>query len=341
MTRFIQLTRVPLVLLVLGAGTASHAAESRFALKEDAHGVSVSVDGKPFANYVIDECNKPYLWPVFGPTGKAMTRAFPMQSVDAEPKEQQDHYHHRGINFGHENIGGFDTWTEKGTYAAGLQIPEKAAAAQKHIDSLGSIRHVKFTELKTDADKAVIGQTCEYISPSGQRLLTEKRTLTFRATADSRTIDVDQDLVATDAPVRLEDRKDAGLSIRVPSSMAVDSKQGGKIVNSEGITDKDAWSKAAKWCDYSGPVEGETLGIAFLNHPSSFKYPTRWHVRTYGLFTANPFASKQYDKELPDSPTELKAGETLRLRHRFVFHKGDAASAGVEALFQAYAKESR
>ena len=123
--------------------------------------------------------------------------------------------------------------------------------------------------------------------------------------------------------------------------MAVDSKQGGRLINSLGDADKDAWSKAATWCDYHGPVDGEQLGIAFLNHPSSFRHPTRWHARTYGLFTANPFAQHEYDKALPDGTTTLKPGERLKLRHRFIFHTGDEKSAKIAGAFADYAKETK
>lgn len=60
---------------LLLAVTAAHAAENGFTVEQNNRGVSVSVGGKPFASYVIDQANKPYLWPVYGPTGKAMTRA--------------------------------------------------------------------------------------------------------------------------------------------------------------------------------------------------------------------------------------------------------------------------
>jgi hypothetical protein len=63
-------------------------------------------------------------------------------------------------------------------------------------------------------------------------------------------------------------------------------------------------------------------------------------VRSYGLFAANPFASAAYDKTLPDGTTVLKSGERLKLRHRFLFHKGDAAAAQIEKAYEAYAKES-
>jgi hypothetical protein len=333
-------TRSSLLLLICTA-TAIDAADTKFTATEDAHGVRITVDGKPFASYVIDEVNKPYIWPVYGPTGKAMTRAYPMQDLPSETKAQRDHYHHRGIVFGHESIAGADTWTEMGTHAGALQDTKKAEGAQKRIDALGSIRHVKFSQVFADSEKALISELCEYLDHSGKRLFSEERRMTFRASADTRSIDIDQDLIATDGDFKVDDRKDAGLSIRVPASMAVDSKEGGTILNSEGVSDTEAWSKSAKWCDYNGPVEGEILGIAFLNHPSSYAHPTRWHVRTYGLFTANPFASRQYNKEAPDCGFTVKSGERLKLRHRLVFHKGDSVAAGVEKLFEAYAKETK
>lgn len=351
---------LPLLALLLASSAALHAADSTFAINHDAHGVTVSVNGQPFASYVIDQANKPYLWPVYGPTGKAMTRAFPMQEIPGESKVQRDHPHHRGILFGHESMGtsawsfpekwdgitggekvtgGSDTWHERRTFEEYMENPKNALRGKQRMPMLGRIAHKEFTEVKAAGDRAVIAEVCEYLDPAGKRYLTEYRRLTFRATGDTRSIDFDQDFVATDGPAKLEDRKDAGLSIRVPASMAVDSKQGGQIVTSEGAKDGDAWSKAAKWCDYHGPVEGEHLGIAMLNHPSSYRYPTRWHVRSYGLFTANPFAVRDFDKTQPNTPTLLKAGERLSLRHRFVFHRGDAQAGKIEDAWTAYAGE--
>ena len=116
---------------------------------------------------------------------------------------------------------------------------------------------------------------------------------------------------------------------------------GGKIINSAGQVDAEAWGKPAPWCDYHGPVDGERVGIAFLNHPSSYRFPTRWHVRNYGLFTANPFMSRQVDKTLPDGTIVPKAGERLKLRHRFILHSGDAESASIAALYAKYAQEEK
>lgn len=91
-------------------------------------GAVVKVDGKVFAEYVVDQANKPYLWPIYGPTGKSMTRAYPMQNV---PGEKQDHPHHRGLNFGHQSIGGSNTWAERASY--GEKSKPEALADRKSV----------------------------------------------------------------------------------------------------------------------------------------------------------------------------------------------------------------
>ena len=96
-----------------------------------------------------------------------------------------------------------------------------------------------------------------------------------------------------------------------PQTLCVDAKKGGKIVNSQQQVDGDAWAQRAPWVDYHGPIDGHTVGIAIFNHPSSFRYPTYWHVRTYGLFAANPFGFKDFsDGKLTGGAHTILPGET-------------------------------
>lgn len=330
------MTMKPTVLLPLFAAVfaALSAPAATFTVaKTESGGATVQVDGQPFVEFVVDQANKTYLFPVFGPTGKQMTRAYPMKDV---PGEKQDHPHHRGICFGHENIGGYDTWAERATFGEATgKAAEKNAERVKH---LGSIKHREYTELK-GGDTAVIATVADYLDAGGKKIIEEHRKQTFRVAGDSRIIDMDIELIATENDVLVDDKKDSGLSIRVPTSMSVDTKLGGKIINSEGVTDADAWGKRATWCDYHGPVEGEHLGVAMLNHPSSFRHPTPWHVRTYGLFTANPFGLQSLDKNSDSGAFTLKKGEKITLRHRFIFHKGDEKEAKIAEAYEAYAKE--
>jgi hypothetical protein len=291
------------------------------------------------AEYIVDQANKPYLYPIYGPTGASMTRNYPMKHVDGE---RQDHPHHRGLNFGHEGINGVDTWSEAKTWE---EIGEKRGHDNEYVverkKALGRIAHKKYEKLDAMDSSATVVQICEYHSGSGCPVLQERRTMIFRVEENRRVIDFDQELIAAFGDASFEDKKDSGLSIRIPTSMDVTSELGGTIINSEGDRDKSAWSKRARWCDYNGPVDGKRVGVAMLNHPSSFCHPTGWHVRTYGLLTANPFASKQFDKNAPDAGFVLKTDETLLLRHRFIFHVGDEKQANIEQAWQSYAKEKK
>ena len=121
--------------------------------------------------------------------------------------------------------------------------------------------------------------------------------------------------------------------------MKVDAKKGGKIVSSEGKIDAAAWGKPAAWVDYFGPVDGKTVGIAILNHPSSYGFPSHWHVRNYGLFAANPFGLRAF-KTGKEGKLVLKKGDSFTLRYRVIFHQGDVKAAGIKSEFDRYKAQS-
>lgn len=291
-------------------------------------GATVLLYGEPIAEYIVDRGNKPFLWRLTGPTGESMTRAFPMAEV---PGETTDHVHQRGLTFAHQGVNGFDTWAEDATYRDTQQ--------SQRLDKLGRIRHRGYRTL-TGGPTAVIHAHNQIVDAANKPLLDEERRMTFSVAPGMRMIDVDIDLIASHGPVDLADMKDAGLYIRVPDSMTVDRGLGGTIINSSGERDAAAWSRHATWVDYHGPVGGQHLGIALLNHPTSFRHPTAWHVRTYGLFCANPFGLKQMNPAAESGAVTLGAGERLSLRHRFIFHRGDEQQGGIAAAYEAYAAET-
>ena len=106
----------------------------------------------------------------------------------------------------------------------------------------------------------------------------------------------------------------------------------------KGQTNAEAWGKAAAWCDYHGPVKDNVVGIAVMNHPSSFRYPTYWHVRTYGLFAANPFGLSYFTKAAKNAGDfTVEAGQSITLNYRVLIHKGDEQEGRVAEVFRAYA----
>ena len=164
----------------------------------------------------------------------------------------------------------------------------------------------------------------------------------FDTDGDARWIDFDITLKATDGAVTFGDTKEGTFGVRVAHSISVEAHQGGRIVNDHGQVDGAAWGQPAAWVDYHGPVDGQTVGIAVFNHPGSFRFPTRWHVRTYGLFAANPFAMHDFGAGKPGSGAyTLAQGQRVTLRYRVLLHRGDEKEGKVREAYSAYAKETK
>ena len=131
------------------------------------------------------------------------------------------------------------------------------------------------------------------------------------------------------------DTKEGGIcSIRVASSM--DGTAAGTITLADGsVGEAECWGKRSPWCDYSGPVGTGISGIAILDNPTNFRFPTYWHVRNYGLMTANPFGlSYFYNDKSRNGSYKLAAGGTLRFQYRTLFHLGGPSIVG--GMYQDY-----
>ncbi|MBP6963358.1 MAG: PmoA family protein [Armatimonadetes bacterium] len=284
-------------------------------IKRIAGAVTVALDGKPFTTLRFADGPKPYLYPVIGPTGDPVTRNYPMREVEGETR---DHPHHRSWWFTFGDVNGVDFWSENGK--AGRIVQTRLEVAD-YGPVLGRIR--------TQND---------WVAPDGKIVCRDASEMRFYRVSSGRMADLDVTIRATEGPVTFGDTKEGMMGFRVASSMDVDRKQG-HIVNSRGQKDGDAWGRAAEWCDYYGPVNGKTVGIAVMDHPSSFRHPTYWHVRTYGLFAANPFGIGDFPegKGKDGSYTIPKGGE-LRFRYRVFIHTGAPDQVGVWRIFDTYAR---
>jgi hypothetical protein len=304
------------LLLLFACGALCRAA--RFDVEETKEGLTVKLDGKLLTKYVKKSGAKPILFPVIGAGGHEVTRGYPMR--EATPEERSDHIHHRSFWFTHGNVNGIDFWSETAGH--------------------GNIVHRGFVK-KEGGEQAVITTRNDWLGPDGKKVCEDLRTFTFDSDGDRWWVDCDIVVTATDGPVTFGDTKEGSFGVRVAGTMKVDSKEGGgTIVNSNGETNVDAWGKAAKWVDYHGPVKGEIEGIAILNHPSSFRFPTTWHVRTYGLFCANPFGLHNFQKSNDvDGSHTIPKGETMTLRHRVLLHTGDEKQGKVAESWADYAKQ--
>ncbi len=301
-------------LIVSLLGGATQAAE--FTVKQDDEGVSILLNGRLFTKYLIKSGAKPILWPVIGPTEKPITRGYPMR--EATPEERNDHIHHRSFWFTHGDVNGIDFWSENKGH--------------------GNIIQREFLEVK-GGPTAVVSTRNDWVGPEGEKQCSDTRVYRFGADQRGRWIDCDITVTAEYGDVTFGDTKEGSFGVRLAGDMKVSAKKGGRIINSRGQSDLEAWGQPAEWVDYHGPVDGETVGVTIMNHPKSFRYPTRWHVRTYGLFTANVFGLHHFERsDKADGSFTLKKGESFVFRHRVFMHKGDEKQGDVAAVYAEYAK---
>lgn len=263
-----------------------------------------------------DEYARPFLYPILGPGGNGVTRNYPM--MKDVPGETTDHVHHKSMWVAHGEVNGSDNWSE--------------------LEGHAVQRHREFLEKAAGPVFARVTALNDWLNNEGTKVLEEERSITVYNLSDlSRVIDLSVSFRATEGDVDFGDTKEGGIcSIRVATSM--DGNKGGLITNAYGgVTEVENWGKRAAWCDYSGDVSGRTVGISIFDNPSNFRYPTYWHVRDYGLMTANPFALSAYrnDKSC-DGSHVVKAGETFAFSYRVFIHGGDASAANVGERYHGY-----
>lgn len=280
--------------------------------------LEISREGKLVTRYVFSGAPKPYLYPIYAQTGAAMTRAFPMEQREGE---STDHPHQRSFWFTHGDVNGVDFWVEAG---------------QK-----GRIVHRAFTDVSGGRVGMFITTRNEWRSPQGQTICTDTREVWVYDLEDLRVIDFVVTLRAGEQPLRLGDTKEGTFGIRIPSSMEL-RRGKGTVLTAEGKRDKEAWGTRARWCLYSGEVEGEVHSIAVMDHPQNPHHPTHWHVRDYGLFAANPFGWRDFQNNPNvDGSFTVPAGGQVTFRYRTLWAKGSLSAERLHALYQAFASPPR
>jgi len=322
-----SLRRLLAPLAGLAAATAAGAGEAvTFTRLPDR--VRIEIGGRHFSDYLHAGWPKPCLYPILDADGTAYTRDFPFKK---NPTEVPDHDWHRGVWFAHGAVNGHDLWRE---------LPERKT---------GRIRLERIVETR-DGPTGLLRVRSLWETADGKPLLTDETTLRIARSGAVTRLDYDVRLLATHGPVTLGDTEEGTMAVRVNEALRVTHGKGatkrpgtGRLVNAKGDAGVPAWGKRAAWASYSGPLsDGRVIGVALLEHPDNFRYPTWWHARDYGLLSANPFGRHDFER-LKDQPNAgdhvIPAGGELTLRYRLVFHRGDERSAGVAAEFAAYAAE--
>jgi len=267
--------------------------------------VEIHLNDRLFTEYHFpgDGVLKPYLAPVIGPYGDEVTRP-----IDPSITE---HSHHKGVFIAHGSVCGEEIWNEPNG--------ECGSCEQKGVSVYDGGVFVKVLALLTWKDR------------NGKPLMDETRSYwIYSMPEEARVIDLKLQLKAAYGEVELGQTKEAGfLGIRVHPDMNGNAGKGGVMENAYGaVSEAECWSKKAHWCDYHGIVNGNRVGIAAFDNPQNLRFPTRWHIRDYGLFAANQW--------FWDGPYTIPAGGELAFRHRIVVHAGSTAASRIAERYLDY-----
>jgi Methane oxygenase PmoA len=242
----------------------------------------------------------------------------------------EDHPWHRGMWFSWEFINGLDYWKEDKTGVA---------------EGLTETSHVR---IETRGDfTARISLDVSYRPPKGEPVLMEKRTLAVSAPDASGVYHIDwtmafkamgQDVLLDRDPMPGEPNGKgyggfSGLTVRFAREMTdiQISSSSGPLDFPE--KDRRIRRKKETAADYSGSVENQVVGIAYLDNPKNLNAPTPWYIednRRMKFF--NPSV-------LEYGPHTLKAGESMTLRYRAILHFGRWDAGRLRAEVDRYVKE--
>lgn len=247
--------------------------------------------------------HKNFFWPLVG-HGVNFLRGWPMEE---KAGEAIDHPHHTGMYFAFGEVNGKEYWSK-------LPLTSK-----------------KFSKEAGPAFAQILAENAwgeDLVENDDVRIMTNPEGDTV--------VDWVITLTAANGPVvfakDLKMAKEGAFAIRVAKELSLAKGDGpDMIVDSKGNKgEKLARENAAPWVDYTGQIDGKKVGIAVMNHPTSWRYPSDWHVRAYGLFAANPWIIK--------GENTLQKGESLTLKWRVYLHEGDAAKGKVADVFAGYAE---
>ena len=259
---------------------------------------------------------RPYLYPVLSPNSSQLTRSYPMQDVDGE---HRDHPHHKSVWIAHGDVNGTDNWSEEAGH--------------------GGTVNTAVTVVEQGPVLARFKANSYWHDNAGQPLLSESLTVTaWHSSGTLSFLDFDIELTADQAAgdVIFGDTKEGGiLSVRVASSM--DGRNGGLITNVfGGRMEAECWGKPSHYCSYSGSISGGEGGIAVLERPDSFRSPVTWHVRNYGLMTANPFGLSAFTNGALNGTHTLRSGTSMKFHYRMVLHNIPRFSGNCSGMYIDY-----
>lgn len=265
----------------------------------------IRVGGELFTSYLAKDVVRPYCYPIIGPGGAEMTEL-----------PTTDHPHHRSMYVAQGDVNGVNNWDEMEGHGYSVNTQLEVLGQGPVFGELLSVNDW----VSSDKEKLVLEE------------ITKVRVYNFPGSC--RIMDWDITWFAAYGGVFIADTKEAGtLSVRMIETAHV--RNGGTIRNSYGgINDDECWGKRAEWVDYYGPIASGVGGLTIMDHPENLRHPTYWHVRGYGLFTANQWGIHDFTGDWSQrGDYAMEQGDALNFLFRVYIHEGDTDEAKVAGKY--------
>jgi hypothetical protein len=274
--------------------------------------IELNIGGETIADYVFrdDRILRPYFANVHAPGHVLVTRQHPPAKGEDLSSDHADM--HPGIWLAFGDLGESDFWRNRGRVEhVEFLDPPRAEAGGARFTVRNRYR---------DGERTICFETCTHL---------------IVARPDGYCLTYDSTFENGESKFSFGDQEEMGLGIRMNDALRVKGGSG-RILGSEGQeNERDVRGSTAKWCDYSGIVEGRRVGIVLMQHPENFR-PSWYHARDYGLLVANPFGRKALTGEEASTVT-VEPRQTLRLRYgMYVYSTPADAPSNYEAMYRDY-----
>jgi hypothetical protein len=299
-----------------------------FKRQEDS--IQVAIGDKLFTTYHFDpKIAKAFFQPLRDPNGVVITRGFP--AADTVPAghehDKSIEPHQRDMYFGHGSINGYDFWSEEAF---------EKYYGPAHPSNFGRMVFRKIDEMQGGPSSGTIRATFDLEGPDHKPFAEEVQQYTFSGDRNSRVIDCVFTFRGLHGAVKFGDTKEGTFALRLAPELDAPT---GTMVNSEGgLGEPQIWGKRANWVNVDGVIDGHSVGVTVFDSPKSFRHPTYWHARGYGLLAANPFGlSFFFNDPHQDGSYTVPAGKSIQFRYRVFIHDGNYQQAHVADKYSEYA----
>ena len=277
---------------------------NEWTIRKDADVGSLQIDlrEKPFATYSFRDSSisRPYFANVYSPAGMKITRNHPPSADDPQDHDKM----HPGLWLAFGDLAGADDWR--------LKAP---------------VEHVRFVAEPTETDGVLqFAVENRYLAAGGGReICREVCRYSFAPVEGGVLLLWDSTFRSDEGGFYFGDQEEMGLGVRLAKDVAVKSKLGGWILNSNGERDeRGVWGKQTDWCDYSGVLGDQFVGAMIMPHADNFG--RSWcHARDTGLMVLNPFGRRAFTRSGEASRVEVPKSEPLRLQFGVLFHWSEKA----------------